>query len=85
MYSGCNGTEYPLIVKADTIEELAQLTEMDVDVLKATIERYNASCNAGVCALPQIIGSRYFGCGSLIMICGGFGRTAGPQAAPYVK
>ena len=81
MYSGCNGTEYPLIVKADTIEELAQLTEMDVDVLKAT----NASCNAGVCALPQIIGSRYFGCGSLIMTCGVFGRTAGPQAAPYVK
>lgn len=138
-----NGKEYQQVYKADTLEELAELTGMDVDTLKATVERYNASCDAGVdeefgkdpqymvrvdgsyyayimplmtsdgysgccinenaqvldandqpiegfyaagaCALPQIIGNRYFGCGSLLMTCGVYGRTAGEQAANFVK
>lgn len=138
-----NGKDYCLTYKADTIEELAELTGMDAATLKATIERYNASCDAGVdeefgkdpqymerigapyvaymltplisdgysgcrinenaqvldtngqpiegfyaagaCALPQIIGNRYFGCGSLIMTCGVYGRTAGEQAAKLVS
>lgn len=137
------GKEYKQAYKADTLEELAELTGMDLETLKATIERYNASCDAGVddefgkdpqymvridgtyyayimplmisdgysgccinenaqvldendqpiegfyaagaCALPQIIGNRYFGCGSLIMTCGVYGRTAGEQAANFVK
>ena len=134
-----NGKEYCITYKADTLDELAELTGMDASTLKATVERYNASCDAGVdeefgkdpqymervdapyvaymltavvsdgysgcainekaqvldeegnaipgfyaagaCALPQIIGNRYFGCGSLIMTSGVFGHIAGEQAA----
>jgi len=35
------------ITKADTIEELAKLIGRDPDVLKATVDEYNAACAAG--------------------------------------
>lgn len=133
-----NGKEYKMAYQADTIEELAEMTGMDAQTLRATIERYNASCDAGIdeefgkdpqymervdapytalllcyttsdgfsgcainenaqvidtegevipglyaagtCAISQIIGNRYYGCGSIIMTCGVFGRTAGAHA-----
>ena len=33
--------------KADTLEEMAALTGLDAEVLKATVDRYNALCDAG--------------------------------------
>ena len=138
-----NGTVYHMAYQADTIEELAEITGMNPETLKATIERYNASCDAGVdeefgkdpqymervdapytalllsyatsdgfsgceinenaqvldendqvipglyaagtCAMSQMIGNRYYGCGSIIMTCGVYGRTAGAHAANLVK
>lgn len=137
------GKDYYMAYQADTIEELAEMTGMDAETLKATIERYNASCDAGVdeefgkdpqymervdapytalmlsyttsdgfsgcvinenaqvldtqgnvipgfyaagtCAMPELIGNRYYGCGSIIMTCGVFGRTAGAHAASTIE
>lgn len=138
-----DGKTYHLAYQADTIEALAEMTGMDAATLRATIERYNASCDAGVdeefgkdpqymervdapytalmlnccvsdgfsgcainenaqvldqdgqvipgfyaagtCAMPQIIGNRYYGCGSILMTCGVYGRTAGAHAASMVE
>ena len=33
--------------KTDTLEEMAELTGLDAEVLKATVDRYNALCDAG--------------------------------------
>ncbi len=41
-------TEAGVVVKADTIEELAALTNLPVDELKATIERFNGFARSGV-------------------------------------
>ncbi len=41
-------TEAGVVVKADTIEELATLTSLPVDALKATIERFNGFARGGV-------------------------------------
>lgn len=137
------GKEYNMAYQADTIEELAEMTGMDAATLKAAVERYNASCDAGVdeefgkdpkymeridapytamlltcavsdafsgcvinenaqvldtegnvipgfyaagtCAMPEIIGNRYYGCGSIIMTCGVYGRTAGIHAASTIE
>ena len=40
--------ESGVIVKADTIEELAELTSLPVDALKATVERFNGFARSGV-------------------------------------
>ena len=40
-------TEAGVVVKADTIEELAELTKLPVDALKATIERFNGFARSG--------------------------------------
>ena len=40
---------------------------------------------AGTCAMPEIIGNRYYGCGSIIMTCGVYGRTAGIHAASAIQ
>jgi len=138
-----HGKDYYMAYKADTIEELAEMTGMDAETLKAAVERYNASCDAGVdeefgkdpkymeridapyiammltcavsdafsgcvinenaqvvdtegnvipgfyaagtCAMPELIGNRYYGCGSIIMTCGVFGRTAGIHAASMIE
>lgn len=137
------GKDYHMAYQADTIEELAEMTGMDAETLRATIERYNASCDTGVdeefgkdpqymervdapyiamlltcavsdafsgcainenaqvldddgqvipgfyaagtCAMPELIGNRYYGCGSIIMTCGVFGRTAGAHAASMIE
>lgn len=42
-----NGSSYIKVYKADTLEELAKVTEMDLDTLKATVERYNSLCKSG--------------------------------------
>ena len=138
-----HGKDYYMAYKADTVDELAEMTGMDAATLKAAIERYNASCDAGVdeefgkdpkymeridapymammltcavsdafsgcvinenaqvldtngnvipgfyaagtCAMPELIGNRYYGCGSIIMTCGVFGRTAGIHAAGMIE
>ena len=41
------GLSQGLIVKADTIEELAEKLELDPAALKATVDRYNAMCENG--------------------------------------
>lgn len=138
------GKTMNLAYTADTLDELAEMTGMDAEILKATIERYNASCDAGKdeefgkapeymerieapytallladnvsdgysgckindkaqvidatteqpiegfyaaggCALAQVIGNRYYGCGSLIMTCGVYGRIAAQNAVDYLK
>ena len=38
---------YPYFVKADSIEELCEKTGIDYDGLQATLEQYNADCDAG--------------------------------------
>lgn len=38
---------YPYFVKADSIEELCEKTGIDHDGLQATLEQYNADCDAG--------------------------------------
>lgn len=138
-----NGKDYCMAYQSDTIEGLAEMTGMDAQTLRTTIERYNASCDAGVdeefgkdpqymervdapytalmlcyttsdgfsgsvinenaqvldndgqvipgfyaagtCAMPELIGNRYYGCGSIIMTCGVFGRTAGAHAAGTIE
>lgn len=40
--------EEEITYKCDTIEELAEATGMPVDALKASIDEYNAACEAGV-------------------------------------
>ncbi len=138
-----DGKDYFMAYRADTIEELAAMTDMDAETLKASIERYNASCDAGVdeefgkdpqymtridapytammmvsmvadgysgcvinenaqvidtegnaipgfyaagaCALPQIIGNRYYGCGTLLTICGVYGLAAAQHAVNYIQ
>jgi fumarate reductase flavoprotein subunit len=39
--------KYPPVVKADTIEELAQKLQIDPDVLRKTVEDYNRFCSEG--------------------------------------
>lgn len=43
-----DGKTYNKSYQADTVEELAMLTGMDAATLKDTIDRYNASCDAGI-------------------------------------
>ncbi|MBQ3203991.1 MAG: FAD-dependent oxidoreductase [Alistipes sp.] len=138
-----DGKQYCRTYRADTVEELAALTGMNAQTLKNAVERYNASCDAGVdeefgknpkymvridapytaymltpavsdgysgcainehaqvigangeaipgfyaaggCAMPQLAGNRYYGCGTQLMISGVYGRAAAAHAASLIK
>lgn len=47
MDATANGSSTIRVYKADTLEELAELTEMDVNTLEATVTRYNELCESG--------------------------------------
>lgn len=72
-----------MILKADTIEELAEGLGLDADTLKATVDRYNGFCETGVdedffkragLLIPVEIGPFYGKSSSapiLFIVCGG--------------
>ena len=46
-YLESNGATSPVFAHADTLEELAEIVGMDPEVLKSTVEKYNAGVAAG--------------------------------------